>query len=287
MAKSQWPGKAKMYNDESWFRRIRRKRRLTLIDDNTLREFWHIHVSGLGVFTVVFFMFLLTIGILSLLIVYTPFRNILPGYSASLRQEIIEESMRIDSLQQTMDLQTQYISVIRNVVAGEVKSDTVIRLDSLQIVMQEQLLEAKNEATEAFLAEYEARERDNLLLFDAPNTTPVFSLYAPAHGVIVSTYAPQEGRHGVTIQTPDKENVCATLDGTIVFVDAEDNEMSTVMALHQSYLSVYRNVGRVLCRVGDAVQTGQTIAIVKDGTPFTFELWKQGQEINPEEIIAF
>ncbi len=276
-----------MYNDESWFRRIRRKRRLTLIDDDTLREFWHIHVSGLGVFTVVFFMFLLTIGILSLLIVYTPFRNILPGYSASLRQEIIEESMRIDSLQQTMDLQTQYISVIRNVVAGEVKSDTVIRLDSLQIVMQEQLLEAKNEATEAFLAEYEARERDNLLLFDAPNTTPVFSLYAPAHGVIVSTYAPQEGRHGVTIQTPDKENVCATLDGTIVFVDAEDNEMSTVMALHQSYLSVYRNVGRVLCRVGDAVQTGQTIAIVKDGTPFTFELWKQGQEINPEEIIAF
>ena len=276
-----------MYNEESWFRRIRRKRRLTLIDDDTLREFWHIHVSGLGVFTVLFLMFLLTIGILSLLIVYTPFRNILPGYSASLRQEIIEESMRIDSLQQTMDLQTQYISVIRDVVAGEVKSDTVVSLDSLQIVMQEQLLEAKNEATEAFIAEYESRERDNLLLFDAPTTTPVFSLYTPAHGVIIGTYAPQEGRHGVTIQTPNKENVCAALDGTIVFVDAEANETNTVMVLHQTYLSVYRNVGRVLCRVGDAVQTGQTIAVVQDGTPFTFELWKQGQEINPEEIIAF
>ena len=276
-----------MYNEESWFRRIRRKRRLTLIDDDTLREFWHIHVSGLGVFTVLFLMFLLTIGILSLLIVYTPFRNILPGYSASLRQEIIEESMRIDSLQQTMDLQTQYISVIRDVVAGEVKSDTVVSLDSLQIVMQEQLLEAKNEATEAFIAEYESRERDNLLLFDAPTTTPVFSLYTPAHGVIVGTYAPQEGRHGVTIQTPNKENVCAALDGTIVFVDSEANETNTVMVLHQTYLSVYRNVGRVLCRVGDAVQTGQTIAVVQDGTPFTFELWKQGQEINPEEIIAF
>ena len=276
-----------MYNEESWLKRIRRKRRLTLIDDDTLREFWHIHVSGLGVFTVMFFMFLFTIGVLSLLIIYTPFRNILPGYSASLRQEIIEESMRIDSLQQTMNLQTQYISVIRDVVAGEVQSDTVVSLDSLQIVMQEQLLEAKNEATEAFLAEYEARERDNLLLFDAPTTTPIFSLYTPAHGAIVRTYAPQEGRHGVTIQTPNKENICATLDGTIVYVDAEENETNTIMALHQSYLSVYRNVGRVLCRVGDAVQTGQTIAVVQDGTPFTFELWKQGQEINPEEIIAF
>lgn len=276
-----------MYNEESWFKRIRRKRRLTLIDDDTLREFWHIHVSGLGVFTVVFLMFLLTIGILSLLIVYTPFRNILPGYSASLRQEIIEESMRIDSLQHTIDLQTQYISVVRDVMAGEVKSDTVVSLDSLQIIMQEQLLEAKNEATEAFIAEYESRERDNLLLFDAPTTTPVFSLYTPAHGVIINSYAPHEGRHGVTIQTPNKENVCATLDGTIVYVDSEENETFTVMALHQTYLSVYRNVGRVLCRVGDAVQTGQTIAIVQDGTPFTFELWKQGQEINPEEIIAF
>ncbi len=275
-----------MYKEESWWQRARRKRRLTLIDDNTLREFWHIHVSGLGVFTVLFFMFLLTLVVLSLLIVYTPFRNILPGYSASLRQEIIAESMRIDSLQQTMNLQTQYITVVRDVVAGEVHSDTVVSLDSLQIIMQEQLLEAKNEATEAFLAEYEARERDNLLLFDAPTTTPVFSLYAPAHGAIIGSYAPLDGKHGVTIQTPNKENVCATLDGTIVYVDEED-ETSTIMALHQNYLSVYRNVGKVLCRVGDAVQTGQTIAIVDDGTPVTFELWKHGQEINPEEIIAF
>lgn len=276
-----------MYNEDSWFRRIRRKRRLTLIDDDTLREFWHIHVSGLGVFTVMFFMFLLTIGVLSLLIIYTPFRNILPGYSASLRQEIIEESMRIDSLQHTIDLQTQYISVVRDVMAGEVKSDTVVSLDSLQLIMQEQLLDAKNEATEAFLAEYESRERDNLLLFDAPANSPVLSLFVPAHGVVIETYAPQVGRHGVMIQTPNKENICATLDGTVVYVDAEENETSTIMLLHQTYLSVYRNVGRVLCRVGDAVQTGQTIAFVKDGTPFTFELWKQGQEINPEEVIAF
>ena len=276
-----------MYKDESWFRRIRRKRRLTLIDDDTLREFWHIHVSGLGVFTVLFFMFLITIGILSLLIIYTPFRNILPGYSASLRQEIIEESMRIDSLQHTLDLQTQYVSVVRDVVAGEVKSDTVVSLDSLQIIMQEQLLEAKNEATEAFLAEYEARERDNLLLFDAPVSTPVFSLYTPAHGVVIAPYAPQEGRHGVTIQTPDKENICATLDGTVVYIDAEEDDTHTIMVLHETYLSVYRSVGRVLCKVAEAVKTGQTIAIVQDGTPFVYELWKQGQEINPEEIIAF
>lgn len=277
-----------MYNEESWFRRIRRKRRLTLIDDDTLREFWHVHVSGLGVFTLMFFMFLLTIGVLSLLIVYTPVRNILPGYSASLRQEIIEESMRIDSLQRTMDIQTQYISVIRDVVAGEVKTDTVVSLDSLQLIMQEKLLEAKSEATAAFMAEYEARERDNLLLFDdAPVITPVFSLYAPAHGVIIASYAPQEGRYGVTIQAPDKENVCATLDGTIVHIDTEDSETYTIMVLHQTYLSIYRSVGRVTCRVGEAVRTGQTIAIVKNDTPFVFELWKQGQEINPEEIIAF
>ena len=59
------------------------------------------------------------------------------------------------------------------------------------------------------------------------------------------------------------------------------------MVLHHNYLSIYRSVGRVTCRVGEAVQTGQTIAIVKDGTPIVFELWKQGLEINPAEVIAF
>ena len=59
------------------------------------------------------------------------------------------------------------------------------------------------------------------------------------------------------------------------------------MVLHQSYLSIYRNVGQVLCRVGESVRAGQTFAIVKDGTPIGFELWKHGEEINPTEIIAF
>ena len=71
----------------------------------------------------------------------------------------------------------------------------------------------------------------------------------------------------------------------MTFIDEEEQDTYTIIVLHQSYLSIYRNVGRVLCRVGEAVKAGQTIAIVQDRTPIGFELWKQDEEVNPEEVI--
>ena len=63
----------------------RRKYRLAMLEDRTLREVFHFHVSLLGAISIITLSFLLLIVLLSVLIVYTPVRNILPGYSASLR----------------------------------------------------------------------------------------------------------------------------------------------------------------------------------------------------------
>ena len=75
-----------------------------MLDDTTLREVFHFRVSMLGAISVMTVAFLLLVGILSALIVYTPIRNILPGYSASLRQQLIEESARVDSLQGSLSV---------------------------------------------------------------------------------------------------------------------------------------------------------------------------------------
>lgn len=276
------------YKDESWWTRARLRRRLTLIDDDTLREFWHIRVSGLGVFTLLFFLLILTIVGMSLLIIYTPFRNILPGYSASLRDDILNERMRVDSLQQQLDLQTRYLGVIHDVIGGDIQSDTVVSLDSMQLIMQQELLQAKSQATADFIAEYEAREKDNLTLFDQPSATPLYSLYAPVHGVITAAFNPAEGRFGVTLQALNKENICATLAGRVADISTDEQTgRSTIVVMHDMYLSIYRNVGRLSCRVGDALQAGQTIAIIADEQPIIFELWQKSSAINPESVIVF
>ena len=118
------------------------------------------------------------------------------------------------------------------------------------------------------------------------NTAPVLSFCRPAHGVLLQSFSEKKQRYNVLIQTPENENVTAVLAGTVMYVNYEIGNTYSVMVQHQNYLSVYRNITKVLKKVGDAVEAGETIAIMGN-QPLDFELWQAGTAINPEEVIAF
>lgn len=270
----------------SLWKRMRERYRISVLDEDTLTDHLHIRLSGWGAIVLTAMLFVLTLVLFSLVILYTPVKNYLPGYSEDIRQQLIAETARVDSIGTSLELQRQYLNIIKQVVAGEVHTDTVQSLDSMYIITREQLLEAKNEATAEFIAQYEAKEKDNLQLFYVTNTTPVLSFFLPAHGVILQRFSERENRYGVLIQTPENENVTSVLAGTVVHVNYEIGNTYTMMVQHSNYLSVYRNMHRVLKRVGDAVRVGESIAIVGE-QPLWFELWQDGKPINPEEVIAF
>ena len=274
-------------NNDSFWRRILYKYRLSIMNEDTFTEIWHTRLSRMSVFVIMVLLFIFMLGLYSFLIFYTPIRNVLPGYSESIRQRLIDESKRVDSLGTELELQTRYLSVVRDVVAGEVKSDTVQRLDSMQIVMRERLLDAKSEATAEFMAEYEEKERDNLQLFDIRQAVPSITFFRPVHGVIVKNYDAENREYGVEIQTPKNENVTSVLAGTIIHVDYDLNNTYCIFVQHQTYLSIYGNVAKVLKRVGDAVQAGESIGLMSEEHPLYFELWQSGKNINPEEVIVF
>ena len=270
----------------SLWKRMRERYRISVLDEDTLTDHLHIRLSGWGAIVLTAMLFVLTLVLFSLVILYTPVKNYLPGYSEDIRQQLIAETARVDSIGTSLELQRQYLNIIKQVVAGEVHTDTVQSLDSMYIITREQLLEAKNEATAEFIAQYEAKEKDNLQLFYVTNTTPVLSFFLPAHGVILQRFSERENRYGVLIQTPENENVTSVLAGTVVHVNYEIGNTYTMMVQHSNYLSVYRNMHRVLKRVGDAVRVGESIAIVGE-QPLWFERWQDGKPINPEEVIAF
>lgn len=244
-------------------------------------------LSKMGAFVIATLMFLLTLGLFSALIIYTPIRNVLPGYSESIRHQLIEQSVQMDSMGTSLELQRQYLNVIRDVVAGEVNTDTVQTLDSMQIVMREQLLQAKSEVTADFIAQYEEKERDNLQLFDVQQTTPVMTFFRPAGGVVVRSYNEQEHFYGVEIQVPKNENVIAILAGTVVMVNYEIDNTYTLVLQHGNYISLCRQVKKVLKPVGANVEAGESVALVDDEKPLYFELWQNGHSINPEDVILF
>lgn len=263
------------------------KYRLSIMNEDTFTETWHTRLSRMSVFVLLVVLFLGTLGLYSALIFYTPIRNILPGYSESIRQRLVEESARVDSLGTELELQTQYLSVVRDIMAGEVKSDTVQRLDSMQIIMRERLLEAKSEATADFMAQYEEKERDYLQLFDAQPTVTVSTFFRPAHGVITQHYSAENKQYGIAIQTPKNENATAVLDGAIIYVALELDNTYTMMVQHETYLSVYRGLNKPLKRVGDVIKAGESVGLASEANPLWFELWLRGKSINPEEVIVF
>ena len=272
--------------NRSFWQRMRNKYRVSVINEATLAERWHVHLSAALVIVLMALLFLLTMGLFSLVILYTPVKNYLPGYSEDIRQQLMHESAKVDSIGESLELQRQYLNIIKQVVAGEAKSDTVQSLDSMQIIMREQLLEAKNQATQDFIAQYEAKEKDYLQLFDVANTTPVLSFFRPAHGIISSSFDASTKQYAITLQTPTNENATAILAGTIIFVNHDMNDSYTIVLQHDSYVSVYRCTTRLLKRVGDHVQAGESIALLQNGQ-LQFELWQNGKAINPEDVIAF
>lgn len=272
---------------ESFLQKMKRHYRLAILDDSTLHEVFHMRLSGLGTFSVLMVLFLLLIVLLSALIVLTPIRNILPGYSESIRQQLIVENARVDSLQNSLTLQRQYLDIIKQLTAGDIQSDSIIRLDSLQMVESAKLPDMQNEETDAFLQQYEQQERDRLLLFDGQNNRSMQQMYAPARGVVMRSARFDLKQYGVAIRVARNENVLAVLRGTIVLLQPNLNNTYTIVIQHDHYVSVYRNVGTALKTQGVAVEEGESIGLMAGDNELEFELWESGKPVDPEKVIVF
>ena len=258
-----------------------------MLEDSTLREVFHFRVSFWGAISVITLTFVLLIVLLSVLIVYTPIRNILPGYNESLRQQLITESARVDSLQADLTLQRQYLDVIKQLTAGDIQTDSVQSLDSLQLVERERLLEQRNEFTDAFMAQYEQQERDRLMLFDNTSSHNVRYLCRPVRGVVVQSAQPEQRLYGTSVRTAKNENVQATTRGDIVFVERmADNTYTVVLQINQ-FVTIYRHVPKVLKAQGTSVAQGESIGLMDGVHDLSVELWDAGKFVNPEEAIVW
>ncbi len=86
-------------------------------------------------------------------------------------------------------------------------------------------------------------------------------------------------------------DVVAILDGTVLSIDNNELLGNTIEIKHDNnMISVYQSLGTVAVKEGDAVKQGQVIGksgtskINKDlGNHLHFEMFKEGQVINPEE----
>lgn len=279
---------------KAFWHNIRFKYKLSIVNENTLEEVVGIHVSKLNGLSVLLVFCLVIFFIASLIIVFTPLRNYLPGYmNSEVRAQVVANALRADSLQAALDRQNRYVMNIRDILSGQVKADTVQSIDSLTDVREEELL-ARSQIEEEFRRQYEAKERYNLTAITEAKDATGFIFYRPVRGVMSTNFNPDNRHYGVDLTASPNETILSVLEGTVIFASYTPEWGYVIQIQHpQNFISVYKHCNSLMKREGDKVKGGEGIALVgdainKDDKPHLhFELWHKGNAVNPEQYVVF
>ncbi|MBO5251782.1 MAG: M23 family metallopeptidase [Bacteroidaceae bacterium] len=270
------------------------KYKLTITNENTLEEVVGIHVSKLNGVSVLLSAITVIFLIAAIIIAFTPLRNYLPGYmNSEVRELVVNNALRADSLQQMLTRQNQYIMNIQDIFSGKVSVDTVNSIDSLTMLRSEELME-RTEAEEQFRKQYEETERYNLTTMVNTPLANGLIFYRPTRGMISSEFDVNKKHFGIDIAANPNESVLATLDGTVILSAYTAETGYVIQVQHaQNIVSVYKHCGSLLKKEGDTVKAGEAIALVGNtgekttGPHLHFELWNKGRALDPSKYIVF
>lgn len=268
--------------------------RLSLVDDMTHKQLWTLHFTKSGFLVIVISVIFVLFAVVYALFAYTPLRTSIPGYpDAHTKRAAIQNVIKIDSLERAISRWELYSENISRVLSGE----AAISVDSVLKIADAAVAEGKDEA---FLS-----SRDSLLR-DVVNKEEQFGVsdkqernlpiegvhfFTPLKGAVITEY--DNVLHpSIDIAAPANSVVKAALDGTVIFDGWSDDTGYSIAIQHAGdIVTVYKQNLKLLKKTGDRVSAGTSIALVGTsvdaGEHLHFELWYQGEALDPTKYINF
>jgi murein DD-endopeptidase MepM/ murein hydrolase activator NlpD len=284
----------KITKNVKFWKKMRFKYKLSFLNENTLEEVFNFRLSRLSglLALALFVVFLITLT--SVVIIKTPIRNYLPGYlDSEIRQEMIGNVLKTDSLEQRLLIQSKYLNNVSAILRGDMEVDEIPKLDSL--LDNSNIHLEKSEQTAEFMKNYEEEERYNLNVLTATANRPDNPMFfKPVKGMVSSSFNLREKHFGIDIAATPKSSVVSTLKGTVIYAGFDANAGYVIQVQHANgFVSVYKHNAVLLKGEGDEVAGGEAIALVgstgnfSTGDHLHFELWLKGKPIDPTEYINF
>ena len=238
---------------------------------------------------------LVVAAITVLLLFYSPLKRLMPGYvSPEVRHQIVETSIRIDSLYEAVQRHQLYVMNIQDILRGEIKVDSITTIDSLTVLRSEDLME-RTERENEFVRRYEETEKYNLTSQTLRKSDMEgLHFYPPVRGLLADPFNPADLHFGVDVLVTNDKNVSAVLDGTVLMSGYTANNGYVVVMQHTGNLvSVYRHLSSILVREGEKVKSGEVLGTAgvqgdKALQPYLhIELWHKGTALDPTQYISF
>ncbi|MCF8360109.1 MAG: M23 family metallopeptidase [Prolixibacteraceae bacterium] len=278
-------------NSEHFFKRITRKYRLTIFDEQSLNEVFSMPMSKLkGWLLVILFCMLMCGGTVTLLF-YTPLKHLVPGYpSKEVSQKIRYTALMTDSLLNEIERRDEYLLLIRKAISGEVVGDT--QTDGVESFSGVTLEPVSGDSIfdeligpEKYRFTYRVSSGDELSRLN---------FFSPVRGMVTNRFNASPGHFGTDIVGTTQAHIASVLDGTVIFSEWSITTGYVVGIQHENNLvSIYKHNSEVLVSPGEQVRAGDVIAFMGNegeystGPHLHFELWHGGTPLDPEQYIAF
>lgn len=217
---------------------------------------------------------------------------------AQMNRKLIELSTAVDSLQEAIVARDEYVLQIKKTIEGD---NTFLRTGSRQDTAQAKKtavkaadLKAVNPVDAEFRNEFESQNKAQ-----AAAETGIISqtqfLFSPLRGAIISDkFNPKTAHWGVDLVAKKGEPVHAVAEGTVILASWTQDSGHVIAVQHPNQLiSVCKHNSALLKKAGDFVKSGEAVAIIGNSGELTsgphlhFELWYNGNPVNPEDFIAF
>jgi murein DD-endopeptidase MepM/ murein hydrolase activator NlpD len=284
-----------------WYRKLRNKYRLVFMNDETLEERFTFRLSRLNVFIALGTLTIVLIFLTSILIAFTPLREYIPGYTnVKLQRNLYELQLKTDSVEKELERKDKFLENLKRVINGSdlgsevpAPKDTLRRYDDIRL----------NRSSEDSLLRLEVESQGKYSLYRMESSESAIQkktslgnvlFFVPIKGVVTNDYDPARQHYGIDIVAKGNEAVKSVLDGTVIFSDWTVETGYVILVQHpQNVISVYKHNSALLKRQGEHVKAGEPIAIIGQSGELTtgphlhFELWNEGNAIDPKEYISF
>lgn len=276
--------------------RLRNKFRFSIFNDTTHEELFVFRANGLMMLLSLVLSVIFIVLSVTILISYTPLREFIPGYpNAQTRRDIVQNALKLDSLEKTVRLWDFQLNNIQRIATGQPPlelGDIIIAQDSLnpdgisgRVSKEDSLLRLEVMRQEQFNIGSESNR---------VNQIEGLHFFPPVKGIISDGFNLAANHPFVDIAAPANSVVSSVLDGTVIMAAWTDETGFTIQIQHSNDLiSIYKHNSKLLKRTGDKVKAGSAIALVGNTGSLTtgyhlhFELWYKGSAVDPTKYIKF
>jgi murein DD-endopeptidase MepM/ murein hydrolase activator NlpD len=213
-----------------------------------------------------------------------------------LNQQLLELAQKVDSLGLEVDRKDQFIANFQRVLSGDTsnfqdpaealggENQPLVRPGDLKATTSDSL----------FRKEFEDSDMSVITVSSKYSDLQGTFFYSPISGFISDQYDVKNGHLGVDIVAKVNEPIKGIADGTVIFSSWTQDSGYVIMIQHRGNLiSSYKHNAQLLKKVGTFVSGGEIISIVGNSGELTngphlhFELWYNGNSLNPEEFVTF